>query len=78
MGFYLTENALSATLFQWLMDVLARFYIAIRDCRGQCYDGAPNKSGNVEGACNHSSQEKKVELCMFEKPKLYAYGITFK
>jgi len=49
LGFYYTDDTKSATLFKCLLDVLCRFGFPINYCRGQCYDGAANMSGQVSG-----------------------------
>lgn len=49
LGFYETPSAGSSTLFDILMDVLSRFDLKISKCRGQCYDGASNMSGEITG-----------------------------
>lgn len=49
LGFYETPSTDSHTLFKVLLDVLTRFDIDVRKCRGQCYDGAFNMSGEITG-----------------------------
>jgi hypothetical protein len=48
-GFYQTDDTRSATLFKCFKDVLTRFDLSFKDCRGQCYDGAANISGSISG-----------------------------
>jgi len=48
-GFYQTDDTRSATLFKCVEDVLTRFDLSFKDCRGQCYDGAANMSGSIKG-----------------------------
>ena len=48
-GFYKTESTTSSTLYSCLLDCLRRFDLKIKDCRGQCYDGAANMSGSLGG-----------------------------
>lgn len=49
MGFYKTESTTSSTLYSCVTDCLRHFNLKIKDCRGQCYDGAANMSGHVGG-----------------------------
>lgn len=49
LGFYETPSTDSETLFKIVLDALLRFEIDIRKCRGQCYDGAFNMSGEITG-----------------------------
>lgn len=49
MGFYKTATTVSAALFDIVQDVLMRFTLDIKNCCGQCYDGAANVSGHIAG-----------------------------
>lgn len=49
LGFYETSDTKAKTLFQIILDVLARFGLDIANLRGQCYDGAKNMSGILAG-----------------------------
>lgn len=49
MGFYQTLNTKSDTLFKLLTDFLQNESLEIQDMRGQCYDGASNMSGRLNG-----------------------------
>ena len=48
-GFYETSTTTSEKLFAVLKGVLLRMQFDISKCRGQCYDGASNVSGHVNG-----------------------------
>ena len=48
-GFYEMSTTTSEELFAVLKDVLLRMQFDISKCRGQCYDGASNVSGHVNG-----------------------------
>ena len=48
-GFYELERQDAATLFTIIRDILCRFNIDINNCRGQCYDGAANVAGSLNG-----------------------------
>lgn len=49
LGFYEVPETTSETLFIVLNDALLRFELRINKCRGQCYDGASNVSGEITG-----------------------------
>lgn len=49
LGFYATEDTKSATLLKCLLDALCRLNFPIHYCRGQCFDGAANMSGQISG-----------------------------
>ncbi len=49
VGLYNTSATDAATLAAIIKDVLVRFDISIKNCRGQCYDGAANMSGIYTG-----------------------------
>ncbi|KAL2092995.1 hypothetical protein ACEWY4_010307 [Coilia grayii] len=49
VGFYETSTTTADALFQLLNDVLMRFALPLKKCRGQCYDGASNMSGVKAG-----------------------------
>lgn len=48
-GFYETESTTAETLFKILMDVLARFSVDMKLCRGITTDGASNMTGAFSG-----------------------------
>lgn len=49
IGFYQTKDIKSNTLFTIAKDVLQRLGLNINDMRGQCYDGAFNMTGHING-----------------------------
>lgn len=49
LGFYETASTSAETLFTVVQDCLLRFNLNLHNCRGQCYDGASNVSGNITG-----------------------------
>lgn len=49
LGFYEVSSTTAATLYTVIKDVLKRFNLPISDIRGQCYDGASNMSGHING-----------------------------
>lgn len=49
IGFYQTTSTTEDTLFELLKDVLLRLSLPIKNCTGQCYDGASNMSGIRNG-----------------------------
>ena len=48
-GFYQTSITSSDVIYAIVKDVLLRFQFPLKKCRGQCYDGAANVSGHVNG-----------------------------
>jgi Domain of unknown function (DUF4371)/hAT family C-terminal dimerisation region len=49
MGFYELEQQDANTLLKVVTDVLLRFNLRESNCRGQCYDGAANVAGALNG-----------------------------
>lgn len=49
LGFYDVPETKSETLFTVIQDILLRCSFPINRCRGQCYDGASNMSGEITG-----------------------------
>lgn len=49
LGFYDIPATDSETLFNVIIDALTRFDMKLNKCRGQCYDGASNMSGEITG-----------------------------
>uniref|UniRef100_A0A3B4UMN1 HAT C-terminal dimerisation domain-containing protein n=1 Tax=Seriola dumerili TaxID=41447 RepID=A0A3B4UMN1_SERDU len=49
IGFYQTASTTGDALFDLFKDVLLRLSLPIKNCRGQCYDGASNMSGIRNG-----------------------------
>ena len=51
------ENIKSDTTVVLVKDVLTRFNIPLLNCRGQCYDGASNMTGDKRGNTSQILQE---------------------
>ena len=49
VGFYELDRQDASTLFAVVNDILLRFNLDIKKCRGQCYDGAANVAGHLNG-----------------------------
>lgn len=49
LGFYDVPETKAETLFLVIQDIFLRCTLDINRCRGQCYDGASNMSGEVTG-----------------------------
>lgn len=49
LGFYNVPNIESKTLLSAIQDILTRFSLPLKLCRGQCYDGASNMLGRKSG-----------------------------
>lgn len=58
LGFYDVPSTDSKTLFDVLKDVLLRFNLKFLNCRGQCYDGANNMSGDYTGLQTRVREEE--------------------
>ena len=57
-GFYQTSITSSDVIYAIVKDVLLRFQFSFKKCRGQCYDGAANVSGHVNGLRTKILQEE--------------------
>lgn len=49
LGFYDVPVTNAETLFAVIQDIFVRSTVNINRCRGQCYDGASNMSGEITG-----------------------------
>ena len=49
VGLYVVPNICADTLVACIRDVLIRMNLTLKNCRGQCYDGASNMSGAKSG-----------------------------
>ena len=58
VGFYETSLTDAATLEKIIEDVLMRLNISLKNCRGQCYDGASCMAGRLSGV-----QARLLEKC---------------
>ena len=48
-GFHELEHQDAETLFKIVNDILLRFNVDLNNCSGQCYDGAANVAGSLNG-----------------------------
>jgi len=62
VGFYQIPNISADTIVAAIKDTLLRFDLSISRCRGQCYDGAANMSGNRNGVKSQLISEEKKAL----------------
>ncbi|KAG6937228.1 zinc finger MYM-type containing 1 [Chelydra serpentina] len=72
-GFYETPLTNANTLFSIVKDVLLQFNFDIRNCRGQCYDGASNVSGvlsGVQARVKHEEPRAVYVHCMAHSSNL--------
>jgi hypothetical protein len=61
IGMYAVNSIDSKTLTTVIRDTLFRMMLSLRNCRGQCYDGASNMSGAKKGvAANISTEEPRA------------------
>jgi hypothetical protein len=58
VGLYHVQDISAQTLHRALVDVLQRFSLNIKNCRGQCYDGAANMAGARNGVAKMISNEE--------------------
>ena len=49
IGLYSLESTSAESLFSTIKDILLRMNLRIKNCRGQCYDGASSMSGHKSG-----------------------------
>ena len=59
IGLHVVPNIRADTLVACIQDVLIRMNLTLKNCRGQCYDGASNMSGAKSGV---ATQIKGKEL----------------
>ena len=62
VGFHELERQESTTLFTITKDIFSRYNMDIENCRGQCYDGAPNVAGSLNGLQAKISQREPRAL----------------
>ena len=62
VGFYQIPNINADTIIAAIKNTLMRFDLSISRCRGQCYDGASNMSGNRNGVKSQLLNEEKRAL----------------
>ena len=49
IGLYATDRTDASTIAKLILDLLVRFNLPVKNCRGQCYDGAANMAGRRAG-----------------------------
>ena len=57
IGMVAVPDTTGETLFRVVKDSLIRMNLAIKNCRGQAYDGASNMQGNFKGVATRIQQE---------------------
>ena len=62
VGLYETSSTTAATLSDIICDVFIRFGLPLVSLRGQCYDGAANMSGSVQGVRTRIQQKQPKAL----------------
>ena len=58
IGLYATDRTDASTIAKLTLDLLVRFNLPVKNCRGQCYDGAANMAGRRAGV---AAKIKEVE-----------------
>ena len=61
-GLYQVLDITANTLVSAIKDTLIRINLSLQQCRGQCYDGATNMSGNLGGVAKQIINEEKRAL----------------
>ena len=61
-GLYQVETTKSDDMMNMVKDVLLRLNISFEKCRGQCFDGARNMSGNRNGLATQIQRKEKRAL----------------
>ena len=59
IGLYEVGSITADSLVHAIKDVLIRMNVKLSECRGQCYDGASNMSGNRNGVATQIMAEEK-------------------
>jgi hypothetical protein len=62
VGLYQVESIKSDCIVEVLKDTMIRLGLPIRDCRGQCYDGAANMAGVRNGVATQICKEEPRAL----------------
>jgi hypothetical protein len=58
VGMYVTDLITSNALVALIKDVLLRMNLKLENCRGQCYDGASNMRGRINGVATQVLNEE--------------------
>ena len=61
-GLYQVDSTKSDEMVAMIRDVLLRLNLSLNKCRGQCYDGARNMSGNLNGVATQIQRDEKRAL----------------
>ena len=56
VGLYATDRTDASTIAKLILDLLVRFNLPVKNCRGQCYDGAANMAGRRAGVATKIKQ----------------------
>ena len=59
---YQVPDITANILVSAIKDTLIRINLSLQQCRGQCYDGATNMSGNLGGVAKQTTDEEKRAL----------------
>ena len=66
IGLYESSKTDAATITAMIKDVLIQCNLRTEDCRGQCYDGASNMSGRINGvAARIVSENPKAAYVLY-------------
>lgn len=49
LGLYELQSTSAESIFNLINEILAKYEIDMKNCRGQCFDGAANMSGEISG-----------------------------
>lgn len=58
IGLYKVDDISADTLVQVIKDALISMNMSLKKCRGQCYDGASNRSGTKTGVAKQLKNEE--------------------
>ena len=62
LGFYELENIKSETIVNAIKDIMLRFNLELKHCRGQTYDGASNMMGKKSGVATRILAEQSKAI----------------
>ncbi|XP_068213841.1 zinc finger MYM-type protein 1-like [Palaemon carinicauda] len=72
IGLHFLESIKSDEIVKVLMDILLQMNISLKNCRGQCYDGASNMSGRKSGVATQLENIESRALYMH----CYGHSLT--
>ena len=61
---YATDRTDASTIAKLILDLLVRFNLPVKNCRGQCYDGAANMAGRRAGVATEVEPRALYIHCM--------------